>query len=74
MFHRNSARLLVPFLGRSARAGRVRTVVGGVACAYVVGMTAWGYRSWVPVAVLLAAGATMAPLAWGTRPRGQEKP
>ncbi len=63
----------VPFLGRSARADQVRLGVGAVLCTYVVGMTAWGYRSWVPVAVLLGTGAVLALLAWGTRQREEER-
>jgi quinol-cytochrome oxidoreductase complex cytochrome b subunit len=69
-----AALVVVPFLGRTSRADRIRTGVGAVASAYVVGMTAWGYRSWVPVAVLLGTGTMLALLAWGTRPRGEEPP
>jgi cytochrome b6 len=64
----------VPFLGRSQRADRLRAGSGAVASVYVVAMTAWGYRSWVPVAVLLGAGAVLALLAWGTRQRTEEGP
>lgn len=69
-----AALVLAPFLGRTERAARIRTVVGAVACVYVVGMTAWGYRSWVPVGVLLGSGAILALLAWVTRPRSEEEP
>lgn len=65
------AMLLVPFLdhrveqtGRSSRF----TLVGWVALAYMVAMTAWGYDSWVPVWVVFGTGALMAILAWATRP------
>jgi cytochrome b6 len=56
--------LLVPFLDRGvALRGRSPgfTVVGVVALVYVVGMTAWGYRSLVPVYVVLAAAAALVP-------------
>jgi len=66
--------VLVPFLGRSARAEQLRLWVGGLVCVYVVGMTAWGYRSWVPVAVLLGTGVVLGLLAWGTRRREEERP
>jgi cytochrome b6 len=69
-----AALVLVPFFAKTARAGRVLTALGAAACVYVVAMTAWGYRSWVPVAVLLGSGATLALLAWGTRPREEGGP
>ena len=34
---------------------------------YVVGATAWGYRSWAPVLVTFAAVALLALLGLGTR-------
>ena len=52
--------VLVPFLDRgAARHGRSPgfTAVGVVAVIYMVGLTAWGYRSLVPVYVVLAAVA-----------------
>lgn len=66
--------VLVPFLARTERGDRARAVIGALACVYVVGLTAWGYRSWVPVAVLLGSGVVLALLAWGTRPRREEMP
>ena len=66
--------VLVPFLGRAGRADRLLAGAGAVVCAYVVAMTAWGYRSWVPVAVLLGSGAVLALLAWGTRQRVEDAP
>jgi cytochrome b6 len=56
--------LLVPFLDRGvALRGRSHgfTIAGVVALVYVVGMTAWGYRSLVPVYVVLAAAAALVP-------------
>ena len=64
--------LLVPFLDRGlARSGRspIFTLIGAVAVTYVVAMTAWGYRSWTPIYVVLAAGALVVLIGWATRPR-----
>jgi cytochrome b6 len=47
--------LLVPFLDRNAsRSGRspAFTALGWITIAYMVGLTAWGYRSLVPVGVV----------------------
>ena len=66
--------VLMPFLGRPTGGDRLRAGIGVVVCLYVVGMTAWGYRSWVPVAVLLGSGAVLALLAWGTRQRVEGAP
>jgi cytochrome b6 len=55
--------VLVPFLDRgTAKAGHSPgfTWIGIVGLAYVVGMTAWGYRSLVPVYVVLATGGVLA--------------
>jgi cytochrome b6 len=49
--------LLVPFLDRGVnRKGKspLFTVAGIAVLAYITGMTAWGYRSWVPVGVVAA--------------------
>ncbi len=55
------ALLLVPFLERGLEGrSRLFTGIGVAALAYIVGMTAWGYRSLVPLAVV---AATVAPLA-----------
>jgi quinol-cytochrome oxidoreductase complex cytochrome b subunit len=51
--------LLVPFLDRGVvRRGRspVFTAVGMAAVVYMVALTAWGYRSFVPVYVVLGTG------------------
>ena len=61
---------LVPFLDRSAQRGRsspVFTAIGVVALVYIVGMTAWGYRSLLPVLIVLGTVALMAGLAVVTR-------
>jgi len=55
--------VLVPFLDRgTASAGRspAFTWIGIVGLVYVVGMTAWGYRSLVPVYAVLATGGVLA--------------
>ncbi len=62
--------VLVPFLDRGVnRTGRspVFTAIGIAVLAFVVGMTSWGYRSLVPVYVVLATVALTAVLAYATR-------
>jgi quinol-cytochrome oxidoreductase complex cytochrome b subunit len=63
--------VLVPFIerGRPARA-RWLTALGVVVAAYAVGMTAWGYRSAVPIYVALASALLLSVLAWVTRRPG----
>jgi cytochrome b6 len=64
--------VLVPFLDRgAARRGRspVFTAVGVVAVCYVVGLTAWGYRSLVPLYVVAGTGAVVAVFALAIRRR-----
>jgi quinol-cytochrome oxidoreductase complex cytochrome b subunit len=66
--------VLVPFLDRGLlRRGRSPgfTIAGVVALAYVVGMTAWGYASWVPVWAALGFAVLVAILTLGTRRRGE---
>jgi cytochrome b6 len=56
------ALVLVPFLDRGVvRTGRSPwfTAAGVVALMYITAMTAWGYRSWVPVGVVVATAALM---------------
>ncbi len=69
------ALVCVPFLERP-RPGRtgapVLASVGVLALVYMVGMTAWGYRSWVPVYAVVGVGVVVAVLAAGTRkPNGR---
>lgn len=62
--------MLVPFLDRGVqRSGKspIFTAVGIVSLVYIVGMTAWGYRSWVPILIVLGIGALMVILGLGTR-------
>jgi len=62
--------LLVPFLDRGVeRTGRspLFTAVGVIALIYMVGMTAWGYRSWTPVLVMAGMALLMLVLGWATR-------
>jgi cytochrome b6 len=69
--------VLVPFLDRGLlRRGRSPgfTVVGIVAVAYVVAMTAWGYASWAPVWAALVFAALVGVLVYGTRHGAGEKP
>lgn len=65
--------LLVPFLDRGIeRRGRspVFTAIGVLAVLYIVGMTAWGYDSLVPVWVALGALALLALLGAATGRKG----
>jgi quinol-cytochrome oxidoreductase complex cytochrome b subunit len=69
--------VLVPFLDRgAARTGRspVFTAIGVAALVYIVGLTAWGYRSLVPIYVVLATFALVAVLGLATRRGGGERP
>jgi cytochrome b6 len=61
--------VLVPFLDRKVeRAGHspAFTAIGVAALLYIVGLTAWGYRSLTPVWVVLATAAVIAVLGLGT--------
>ena len=61
--------LLVPFLDRGiVRRGRspVFTAIGWIALVYIVGITAWGYHSWIPVYVIVGTGLVVAILSVGT--------
>jgi len=62
--------VMVPFLDRAAPAGRSRTLdlVGAFAALYVVGLTAWGYHSWVPVGVVVLTAALTLAVAAVNRP------
>ena len=62
--------VLVPFLDRNVnKTGKSPgfTLVGVVAVVYMVGMTAWGYKSLVPVWIVAATGAFVLLLRWGTK-------
>jgi heme A synthase len=52
--------MLVPFIDPSeenATRSRIVSLVGVVAVIYMVGMTAYGYRSWLAVGIMVATGA-----------------
>jgi cytochrome b6 len=71
--------VLVPFLDRRSRDGGrspTFTAIGIVSLIYMVGMTAWGYRSLVPIYAVLLTVLVMAVLSIGTRrvPRTSSKP
>jgi cytochrome b6 len=60
--------LLIPFLDREKeREHPGWAVVGVLGVLYVVGFTAWGYRSFVPILVVLASGVLVLLLGVGTR-------
>ena len=62
--------VLVPFLDRGVmRRGRSGgfTIAGVLALVYMVGMTAWGYRSWLPVLLVAATAVLVVVVALGTR-------
>jgi cytochrome b6 len=70
--------MLVPFLDRNvSRTGDspLFTWIGVLAVVYIVGLTAWGYRSLVPVYIVLLTGVVTAVLGYGTRraPRSEGK-
>ena len=62
--------ILVPFLDRNVRrTGRspAWTIVGWITVAYIVGLTAWGYRSLVPLLAVALIGALIAVISFGMR-------
>ena len=63
------ALVLVPFLERGERSSRA---FGVVVLVYAVGMTAWGYRSLVPVAMVIGTAVLVGLLALGTARGGSE--
>ena len=70
--------MLVPFLDRKVRRtgdSPLFTWIGVLTVVYIVGMTAWGYRSLVPVYIVLLTGVVTAVLGYGTRraPRREGK-
>ena len=63
--------VLVPFIDRGlARNGKspLFTVAGVIAIVYVVGMTAWGYRSTIPILIVVGTIVLTAAFGWLTRP------
>jgi cytochrome b6 len=64
--------LIVPFLDRNiVKKGRSPgfTIAGWIVVVYIVGMTAVGYRSWVPLYVVVVSMLLVAIISWGTRHR-----
>ncbi len=62
--------VLVPFLDRNVEStgkSPVFTWIGVIALVYMVGMTAWGYRSLAPVYAVLATVMVVVILGLGTR-------
>jgi len=62
--------LLVPFLDRQAREGRRSRLfdwLGALTVVYMVGMTAWGYRSFSPIVVIVASWLLIKLLGIGTK-------
>ncbi len=61
--------VLVPFLDRRTEPGGGRgfTVAGVLSVVYMVGMTAWGYRSLTPIWVVLGTAFLAGVLSLGTR-------
>ena len=62
--------VLVPFLDRRSKTGRSSagfTAIGILSLVYMIFMTAWGYRSLVPVYAVLATVVVMLVLSLGTR-------
>ncbi|MFL6293691.1 MAG: cytochrome bc complex cytochrome b subunit [Thermoanaerobaculia bacterium] len=69
--------VLVPFLDRGlVRRGRspAFTVAGAAALIYIVGFTAWGYASLLPVWVVLGTGVLIAILSLATQRTGRKTP
>jgi cytochrome b6 len=65
--------VMVPFLDRNvSKTGRSPffTLIGIVALIFIVGMTAWGYRSLTPIWIVLGTFALMLLLSFGTRYEG----
>lgn len=65
--------LLIPFLDPAGKnRGRFFTIAGVVALIFVVGMTAWGYASLLPVFIVLASAGVIAIFGYATRPSEEE--
>jgi cytochrome b6 len=69
--------LLVPFLDRRVdepgRGARF-TLIGVLAVVYIVGFTAWGYRSFVPILVVVGTGFLIMLLGTATTRRDRGEP
>ena len=66
--------ILVPFLDRGVLTrGRSPgyTLAGILALVYMVGMTAWGYRSLVPIYIIVGTAVVVVITAVGTRRVGK---
>ena len=66
--------VLVPFLDRGVvRNGRspAFTAAGLASLTYIVGMTAWGYRSWTPVIIALLTAGVIVLMAVRTHARAE---
>jgi cytochrome b6 len=62
--------ILVPFLDRGVvkkERSPIFTWIGIAFLAYAVGFTAYGYRSWLPILIILGTAALAALLAFATR-------
>jgi cytochrome b6 len=69
--------VLVPFLDRNvSKTGRspIFTLIGVVVLLFIVGMTAWGYRSLTPIWIVVGTGALMLLLSLGTRYEDEREP
>jgi cytochrome b6 len=69
--------VLVPFLDRNvSETGRspMFTLIGVVVLIFIVGMTAWGYRSLTPIWIVVGTGALMLLLSLGTRYEDDREP
>lgn len=64
--------VLVPFLDRTGK-NRLFPWIGVVTVIYIVGMTSWGYRSLVPVWIVLGTGVFSVILSLGTRRVGGDE-
>ncbi|HSM13107.1 MAG TPA: hypothetical protein VLA66_03500, partial [Thermoanaerobaculia bacterium] len=65
--------VLVPFMERGEeRRSRLFTAIGVAALIFIVGMTAWGYRSLVPIAIAGGAALLLVVLGRLTGGGGEE--
>jgi len=64
--------VFVPFLDRTGK-NPIFMWVGAIAVVYIVGMTSWGYRSWLPVWIVLGTLVFSLILSLGTRRVGGKK-